>query len=96
MNTKRLEETNACRDKTQVCLGKIEATIKVGQEEMRAKIKTGLEEKKATELEDNQQKIQAIAKHYEGVPYTEAMQLLTALQDRATYGETIWAIGSST
>jgi hypothetical protein len=74
---------------------------------MRAEIRTGLEKMKATELEANQQKIEAVAKHYEGVPYTEAMQLLTALQDQAsivlcidpkgaTYEETIWAMGTST
>jgi hypothetical protein len=87
MNTKTeawLEETNASQDTTQVCLGKIQATIMAGQEEMRDEIKTGLGEMKATDLEDNQQKIEAAAKNYECVPYTEAMQLLTAMQDWAS------------
>jgi hypothetical protein len=57
-------------------------------------------------LEDNQQKIEAVAKHYERVQHTQAMQLLTDLQDlassvqcidptEATYQETIGAMGNS-
>jgi hypothetical protein len=44
-----LEEKKACRVPTETCIGKTEATIKTGQEQMRAEIRTGLEEMKVTE-----------------------------------------------
>jgi hypothetical protein len=43
-------------EKIEACLGKMEATIKAGQEQMRAKIKTGLEEMKVTNSESNQER----------------------------------------
>jgi uncharacterized protein YlzI (FlbEa/FlbD family) len=51
-----LENMEACPDATVVCLEKMEAVLKVSQEEVRAKIRTGLEELKATESEANQEK----------------------------------------
>jgi hypothetical protein len=44
---------------------------------MRAEIKTGLEELRATELEANQGKIDAPAEYYEGVLHAEVMHTFT-------------------
>jgi hypothetical protein len=69
-----LEETKACHEVTEACLEKREFRIVSNQEEIRIKIRTGLEEIKATESE-------AVAEHHERAPHTEAMHLLTALQE---------------
>jgi hypothetical protein len=55
----------------------MEATIQVCQEEMRAEIKTGLEEMKAIEPE-------AIAEPYKWVSCVKAMHMLTAPQGWAS------------
>jgi hypothetical protein len=44
---------------------KIEATIKAVQDQMGPEITTDLEEMKAVEWEVNQEKIEAVAEHYE-------------------------------
>jgi hypothetical protein len=56
----------------EVYLENMDAMIKAGQVQMRAKIKPGLEEIEATELK-------ATARHYEEVPRAEATCILTAL-----------------
>jgi uncharacterized protein YaaW (UPF0174 family) len=62
----------------------MEATTKAGQAQMKAKIKTCLEEMEVTESEAIQEKIENIAQHYKEVPCAEATNLLTALQDQAS------------
>jgi hypothetical protein len=44
-----LEETKACQEAKEAHLEMIEAIIQADQEEMRTKIKTGIEEMEATE-----------------------------------------------
>lgn len=73
-------EKKACLEVMEACLEK----MKDYREQMRAGIKTGLGEMKATELEANQEKIDAMAKHYEGVPHAEAMHMLTTPKDWAS------------
>jgi hypothetical protein len=51
------EKIKACLEAMEAYLGETESTIKASQEQMRAEIKTGLEEIKATESE-------AIVEHY--------------------------------
>jgi hypothetical protein len=79
-----LGETKACREATKASLEKTEATVKVGQEEMRAEIKTGLGEIKATESKVNQEKIEVGAEHCDPVPRIIPTNVLTALQGWAS------------
>jgi hypothetical protein len=48
---------------TEVNLGKMEARIETSHEPREAKIKSGLEEVKATNLEANPEKVQTVAEH---------------------------------
>jgi hypothetical protein len=60
----------------------MEVTAKSGQEQMRAEIKSGLKEIKATKLEANQERIKAVPEHCERAPGVKAMQVITTLQSR--------------
>lgn len=66
----------ACLEVVEACLEKMETTMKAGQEQIRAKIKTGMEVMNATVPE-------AIADHYGGAPCIKATHLPTAQQDWA-------------
>jgi hypothetical protein len=78
-----LEEMKASLGPMEACLGKTEVRVETGQDPVEAKIKTGLEERKATSLEANQAEIEAIAEHQE-VPNEEAaMETIRALEDRS-------------
>jgi hypothetical protein len=78
------EAKKAYQEATEACLEKAEATIKASQERMRAKIKTGLKEKKATVLEVNQGKTKATAEPYKWALSIKATYVLTAPKCRSS------------
>lgn len=66
--------------KKMACLGKAETTIKAGQEWIKAKIKTGLEERNTTVLKANQGKSEAIMEPSKWALCIEATYMLAIPQ----------------
>jgi hypothetical protein len=71
----------------------VEARTETGQESREAKIKTGLEEVKATDLQASPEETEVVAQHQK-VPYAEAaVETIGALGDR--YGDQCLAVRHS-
>jgi hypothetical protein len=57
----------------------METTAKVGQEQMRAEIETGLKEMKV-----NQERTEAVSENCEGAPGVNATQVITTVQSKVS------------
>jgi NACalpha-BTF3-like transcription factor len=66
----------------ETCLKKTEARTETGQESREAEIKTDLEKVKATELEVNQEEVEAVAEHQEVHNEEAVVETIEALEDR--------------
>jgi hypothetical protein len=78
-----LEGTTVCREATDDCLEKTEATIETVQEPMKIEIKTYLEEIKATGLETNPEETEAVAELQEVPDGETAVETNRTLKDRS-------------